>query len=246
MAHQDHRLGELVERLKATGEWENTLLIVAADHSVAAGSWDYCLHMRDPEPPHVYFDDEATPILRSGVSHIPLIFVWPGKIEPGQRFADPVSMIDMLPTVLDLAGLPQPEIAQGRSLAPLLEGKPGWEPYPVVFDEFIVDPETGEHRGRIELMDGRWGASLGINPPPDLHPRYRREVPLLLFDLWEDPYCLRSLHAERPDLVAHYTAQLEALWEAHQMLAEHYTAVEGSSLTPDQLEALEALGYVGD
>jgi hypothetical protein len=95
-------------------------------------------------------------------------------------------------------------------------------------------------------MDGRWGASLEINSPPDLHPRYRREAPLLLFDLWEDPNCLRSLHAERPDLVAHYAAQLQTLWEAHRMLAEHYTAAEGSSLTPDQLEALDALGYVGD
>ncbi len=37
MTHQDFQLGQLVERLKATGEWDQTLLIVAADHGVAAG-----------------------------------------------------------------------------------------------------------------------------------------------------------------------------------------------------------------
>jgi arylsulfatase A-like enzyme len=246
MAHQDHRLGELVERLKETGEWENTLLIVAADHSVAAGAWDYNLHMRDPAPPHVYHDDTATPILRSGVSHIPLIFVWPGKIEPGRRFADPVSMIDMLPTVLELASLPQPEIVQGRSLAPLLLGEPGWKPYPVVFDEFEVDPKTGEYRGRIEMIDGRWGASLEIHPPPDQHPRFQRDAPLLLFDLWKDPNCLRSLHEERPDLVEHYTALLLDQWKNHQELAKRFSVSEGSALTSEQLEALKALGYVGE
>ena len=57
MAHQDYELGRLVARLKATGEWERTLLLVAGDHSVAAGSWDYGLLMRDPQPPHVYYDD---------------------------------------------------------------------------------------------------------------------------------------------------------------------------------------------
>ena len=39
MAHQDYQIGRLVERLKAAGEWENTLLIVAADHSVTAALW---------------------------------------------------------------------------------------------------------------------------------------------------------------------------------------------------------------
>lgn len=86
----------------------------------------------------------------------------------------------------------------GQSLAPLLLGEAGWEPRPVVCDEFEVDKETGEYRGRIEMIDGRWGAALQINVAPDTHPRCRREAPLLLFDLWEDPYCLRSLHAKHP------------------------------------------------
>ncbi len=244
MAHQDYQLGQLVARLKAAGEWERTLLIIASDHSVAAGAWDYCLLMRDPVPPHVGYNDLAIPILRSGVSRIPLIVVWPGHIAGGQHFNQPVSMIDMLPTILDLVDLPMPEVMQGQSLAPLLLGETGWEPRPVILDQFEVDRDTGEFRGRIEVIDGRWGASLEINPDPKKKPEEQRPVPLLLYDLWNDPVCVHSLHEERPDLVEKYTAFLEAQWEAHQALAQHFTRSEDSPLTPEQLRTLRSLGYI--
>ena len=103
VAYQDHQIGQLVERLKATGEWENTLLIVAADHSfLAAGDDDFVLGMLDALPPR------WTPMFRPSVTRIPMIFVWPGHIAPEQRFTDPVSIIDILPTILDLADRPMP------------------------------------------------------------------------------------------------------------------------------------------
>lgn len=244
MAHQDYQLGQLVLRLKAAGEWERTLLIIASDHSVCAGAFDYNLLMRDPVPPNVDYDDPAIPIFRSGVSHIPLIVVWPGHIAGGQSFSQPVSMIDMLPTILDLVDLPMPEVMQGQSLAPLLLGEPGWEPRPVILDEFEVDQNTGEFRGRIEVIDGRWGASLQINLNPKYKPEQQRPVPLLLYDLWDDPECLYSLHEKRPDLVEKYTKFLEAQWKAHQALAQHFTRSEESPLTPEQLETLRSLGYI--
>ena len=240
MAHLDHQLGKLVERLEASGEWERTLLIVAADHSVAAGSWDYALLTRDPQPEHVYHDDPATPMLRRGVSGIPLIFVWPGHIAPGQRFRDPVSMIDVLPTVLDLTDLPRPTVMQGQSLAPLLLGQDGWEPRPVILDEFTFDDETGELHGRIEVVDGRWGASLLIDPSP----QDDRPAALLLYDLWTDPDCLYSLHSTRPDLVTKYTEFLQTRWEAHQALAMRFTRAEEPPLSSEQLETLRSLGYL--
>jgi len=244
MAHQDYQLGQLVAKLKASGEWERTLLIVAADHSVAAGSWDYGLLMRDPAPSHVYHDDWATPIFRSGISRVPLVVVWPGHIAPGQRFSQSVSLLDLLPTVLDLTDLPYPEVMQGRSLAPLLLGESGWEPQPVFLDEFEVDPKTGEFCGRIELIEGRWGASLLINQDPDTHERWHRPAPLLLYDLWEDPYCLRSLHEERPALAEKYTSLLQGQYRAHRDVGEMLDAGEGSPLTPEQTEALRSLGYI--
>ncbi len=68
---------------------------------------------------------------------------------------------------------------------------------------------------------------------------------LMLYDLWNDPLCLSSLHEERPDLVEKYTAFLEAQWEAHQALAQVFSkSGEQVPLTPEQLQTLRSLGYI--
>ncbi len=124
----------------------------------------------------------------------------------------------------------------------------GWEPRPVIFDEFYADLETGELSGRIEVVDGRWGASLEINPDPTLNPPWRSEeprpAPLLLYDLWNDPMALWSVHEERPDLVEKYTAFLEGQFEAHLALAQYFTPSGEVELTPGQLQTLRSLGYI--
>jgi arylsulfatase A-like enzyme len=245
IAHNDYQIGRLVERLKARGEWENTLLIVAADHGSHSQQG---LGVLDSLPPR--WGPRWGPMFRSSVTRVPLIFVWPGRIPGGQRLSQPVSMIDVLPTILELTGLPRPEVMQGQSLAPLLLGEEGWETRPVILDEFYVDQETGDFRGRIEVIDGRWGASLEINPEPpeededEEAAEERRPVSLLLYDLWNDPMALWSVHEERPHLVEKYTAFLEAQFEAHQALAQQFTPGEGSPLTQEQLETLRALGYI--
>jgi arylsulfatase A-like enzyme len=246
MAHNDYQIGRLVERLKAKGEWENTLLIIGADHSTQSAGSDQGLALQDSLPPRW-----NRPILRPTVSRIPLMFVWPGHIEGGQRFEQPVSMLDVLPTILDLTDLPMPQIIMGQSLAPLLLGTGDIEPRPVIFDEFWVDQEEEDVlRGTLEVIDGRWGASLQINPEPpeededEEEALWRRPVPLLLYDLWNDPFCLSSVHEEHPELVEHYTAFLEKQWEAHQALAKHFTQEGEVVLTPEQLETLRSLGYI--
>lgn len=236
MAYLDHMIGRLVERIKDRGEWENTLFILAADHSHISAA----LPLLDPKRPK--YDP---PMLSAQVSWIPMIFVWSGKIAPGRRLAEPVSMIDMLPTVLDLVGLPAPEITQGQSLAPLLRGEPGYTRRPIVFDELNIEEEYS--RGCVEVIDGRWGASLSIDTRPEERrtPLDRaRPVPLLIFDVWEDPHAFRSLHAERPDLVEKYSKVLERIWKEHQALAAKFSRAENVPMTAQQIETLRSLGYL--
>jgi len=245
MAHNDYQLGRMVERLKAEGEWENTLLIVAADHSTGAAGADIGLSIQETLPPRW-----SSPMFRPSISRIPLLFVWPGHIKGGQRLDQPVSLIDVLPTILDLADLPMPEVMMGQSLAPLLLGTEGWEPRPVILDQFWFDRESEILRGNIEVVDGRWGASLEVNPKPPEEDEdeeaalWRRPVPLLLYDRWDDYYCLNSIHEKRPDLVQKYTAFLEERWKAHQALAKVFSRSENLPLTPEQSETLRSLGYI--
>ena len=239
MAHNDYRLGQLVERLKAQGEWENTLLIIGADHGFGSAMGYIAPRLVDPMPP-----PWSEAILQPQASGVPLIFVWPGHIPAGQRLDQAVSMIDVLPTVLDLVGLPPAEISQGQSLVPLLMGREGWEPRPVILEELGRNPVDGRLSGLIEVVDGRWGASLEINPDPDTAEDERRPVPLLLYDLWTDPMAFWSVHAEHPDLVEKYTTFLEEQFAAHQALAARFTPGGQVVLTPGQLERLRALGYI--
>jgi arylsulfatase A-like enzyme len=154
-----------------------------------------------------------------------------------------VSLIDLLPTALDLTGLLSPEVMQGQSLAPLLRGEPGWTPRPVILDEFEIDPETLQERGRLEVVDGQWGASMWIGPPPAA-PFPPRPTPVLVYDLWNDPICVNPINEQRPDLVEKYTTFLEDQWKAHQALATQFTPGAKVALTPGQLERLRALGYI--
>lgn len=238
MAHQDDQIGRFVERLKAEGEWEHTLFIVAADHSSSGAG----LIPLEPMPA-----EWGQTNLAACVTHVPLIMSWPGQIKPGQRFIQPVSLIDLLPTILDLTGLPEPDIKQGQSFAPLLLGRDGWEQRPVILDEFSVRPDTGAVYGTIDVIDGRWGASLKIGKAPweeNEKPEFLRPAPLLVYDLWNDPQCIRSLHQGRPEMVRKYSEFLEAKLKEHQLLAKKFSRAANVPLNPEQIETLRTLGYI--
>lgn len=259
MAHNDHQLGLLVDRLKAEGSWENTLLVIAADHGHPAGSFSrFGRGLLEPQPA-----DEEGALFDSYRTRIPLIFIWPKRIPAGQRFRAPVSMIDLLPTLLELVGLPQAEVLQGRSLAPLLLGtlsEAEFEKQPVILDQFQAELEgDGALTGHIEVVDGRWGASMAINPgawdedgtPPPIAGGWRAARPLrpdlppvLLYDLEKDPFATRNVNVEHPDLVRQYTRYLERQWEAHRLLARRFGPPDQVQLTPEQLETLRSLGYI--
>jgi arylsulfatase A-like enzyme len=258
MAHQDRELARFVERLKARGEWESTLLVIAADHGHPAGTFArFGRGLFDPQPESwqgALFDAYAT--------RVPLVFVWPARIEGGRRFEQPVSMIDVLPTILELAGLPAPDVAQGRSLAPLLlEGRA--QVHEVILDEFRVDETTGEMIGNLEVVDGRWGASLEIGPVPAgadpargrhavpaggrwgaVHPFFPAAPRLLLYDLWNDPFALHAVNDAHPELVERYEKLLLERWRAHRALAQRFGETASTPLDVDQLEQLRALGYI--
>ena len=233
MVYQDYQIGRLVERLKSTGEWEHTLLIVAADHGTGYLSGVLEAGSSRQFASRTYF-----------TYHIPLIIVWPERIAPGQRFSEPVSMIDVLPTILDLAGLPRQEVMQGQSLAPLLLGKAGWEPRPVIIDEFYGDSDTGKLSGEIAMIDRRWIVWGQIPMHLEDTPEEKKQPPIRLYDRWKDPFTAGSVHEERPDLVEKYIRLIEAQWEAHQALAQQFKRSKASPLTPEQLRTLRSLGYI--
>ncbi len=246
MAHQDHHLRQLVAHLKASGEWGNTILVIAADHGYPAGSHRFMPGM-----------DFEAPIVHPYATRVPLLFVAPGRIAGGRRVATPVSMIDVMPTLLDLAGLPPLEVQQGRSLAALLRGEIAeLEQRPIFIEKLGLESENGSLVGTIGVIDGRWAASLLLQDqraiPQESLPRHgdgmsahvRRTEKLLLWDRGEDPLMARSVHEDHPDLVAYYQTMLEEQLEANAAIARLFGGGGDVELSPEQLEILRTLGYI--
>ncbi len=258
MLQQDDALRSFVQQLQDAGEWENTLLVIGADHGHPAGTFArWGRGLIEPPP-----DEWQGALFDSYASHVPLIVVWPGRLPGGRRIAEPVAMIDVLPTLLELAGLPPAEVSQGRSLAAALRG--GTLPRaPVLFDEVRVDEASGALVGNLELIDGRWGASLEVGPVPDgadpargrhtvpaggrwgaVHPWFGDVPRLLLYDLEADRFATRAVNDAHPELVEKYAQILRERWDAHVALAQRFTQAGGAELDPEMLERLKALGYV--
>ncbi len=142
----------------------------------------------------------------------------------------------------DPAGVIRPA-PQGQSLAPLLRGQPGWSARPVILDHFATDAATGQLRGELAVVDGRWGASLWVGPQPAV-PEARRPWPLLLFDLW-NARCAscRSTRSTRISWTSN-TKFLQDQWKDHQALAKPFKPGPKTVLTPEQLERRRSLGYI--
>jgi len=105
----DWAVGELEALLKQAGLFDNTLLIVTADHGEALREHKYEWHASCPY-------DEAI--------RIPLLIRFPGGAGPVGRVGALTQTIDLLPTILDLYQIPYPhDQVQGKSLLPLLTGQ---------------------------------------------------------------------------------------------------------------------------
>ena len=105
----DDQIGRVLAKLDELGLSERTLVIFTTDHGDMAGA-----HGCIGKSIFSFYDD---------LVRIPLVMRLPGRIRPGTTITQPVSQVDLMPTILQYAGLPVPRHIHGRSLRPLLEGR---------------------------------------------------------------------------------------------------------------------------
>lgn len=124
--YADSALEKLFATLSRLHLAEDTVVIVTSDHGEEFGEHGGLGHSK-----HLY--DE--------VMRVPLVFWGPGRIPGGQRIEGPVSLVDIAPTVLELAGIEIPEGFRGEGLTPLIE-EGGRRGDPIVFGEHIAKDGT--------------------------------------------------------------------------------------------------------
>lgn len=208
IAWTDSLVGRLIDGLRAEGRLDDTLVVVVGDHGEELGE--------HREQTHGFFVYDAA-------VHIPMIMAGPG-IRP-EVVDDQVRIVDVLPTVLDLLGIPIPHVVQGASLTPTLRGEhvhllalsENWYPR--------------YHYGWSELIAVRDGRYHFIKAP-------RRE----LYDIRADPGELHNLATQEPRIADGLQSALEAMFER----VKSATAPKGpQAMDIETTERLQALGYLG-
>jgi len=116
IAFADAMLGRLIDALDASPHAENTIVVLWSDHGWHLGEKE---HWRK-----FALWEEAT--------QVPLAIIAPGVTKPGSRCERPVSLLDIYPTLVELAGLPPREELEGRSLVPFLEAPQRASERPVI------------------------------------------------------------------------------------------------------------------
>jgi arylsulfatase A-like enzyme/predicted Zn-dependent protease len=202
----DEEIGRLLAGLGDARE--RCIVLVTADHGESLGEHD--------ESSHGFFVYDAS-------VRVPWILAGPG-LPPGRRVVEPVSLVQVMPTLLDLVGLEIPDDLDGTSVLPLLDGDaPESDP---IYAEALFPRLNFGWAGIRSLRRGPWKYIEAPRPE--------------LYDLASDPGELRNLVADRPELVAEMRDELRRF------------AARGGELPAIPLEIdeetrrqLDALGYVG-
>lgn len=106
----DAEIGRLLENLKRNGLLESTLIVFFSDHGEEFHEHGGVFHGQS-----VYGE----------LTDVPLFFYWPAGLPSGRGIPETVRSIDIMPTVVELSGLPAPAEMQGQSLMPLINGAQG-------------------------------------------------------------------------------------------------------------------------
>ena len=180
----DIQVGRVIEALKDAGIYDETLLIITSDHGEIMGEERIVLGTRFNFG-HIDLHDECL--------RVPLIWRWPGRIQPGRSDAM-IQQPDILPTLLELADIPCPEV-DGVSLAPVMNGKQ-WSREEVHFLENTYEKKRGIRTRQHKFLR---------HYEEELQSVVRRE----LYDLEADPLEQANEVDRRPELSEALNAQME-------------------------------------
>jgi arylsulfatase A-like enzyme len=183
LAYGDEQLATLSAAMTRLGLWDNTLLVVTADHGEEFAEHGGFGHLGRP--------------LHEEIGHVPLVIVDPqARRVAGQRTTAPFEQIDFLPTIADIEGWPLPAGVEGRSEKAILEGGAVGER--VQFSQ-AAESESGNGAPQLEAMRlGNWKA---------LRTGTRWE----LFDLTKDPKERETLLDAKPEIFLDLAAKRLAL-----------------------------------
>jgi arylsulfatase A-like enzyme len=212
----DRAFGELLDALRAAGRLEDTLVVFTADHG---------------EELLDHGGTEHAKTLYQELIRVPLAVRLPGGARAGRRLAGTVEQVDLLPTLLGLAGVEPPASLPGRDLSRWWQGRAEAPAPPVVFSEerFAVVDKFAARAGPLKLIFNNDGPAL-----------WRKGAHVELYDLEADPAERVNLADARPIASRYLLQELERF----RRRAPGSRAESRLVLSGQERDALKALGYV--
>jgi arylsulfatase A-like enzyme/tetratricopeptide (TPR) repeat protein len=213
IAYTDSRLGHLLAQLERLGQLDRTLIVMTADHGEGLGEHNELTHAM---------------LAYDSTLHVPLIIRPPSGAAPaGRVIEDRVGVVDIVPTVLDLLGLPLPEHLHGGSLQPLWSTDEASSRYTPRYYAENLSPRLTHGWGELRVLyDGPLKYIHGPRPE--------------LYDLTVDPKELDDLLARKPEDAARMREALAGFIQDHA--ADQ--PVETRALDPELVRRLQSLGYL--
>lgn len=148
VAHLDDCIGRVLTALRELDLEKDTAVLYSSDHGEMLG--EHGLWHK-----FVFYEPSVG---------VPLIFRVPGMTEAGARCRTPVSLVQLMATLLDLCGVPVPGGLDGDSLVPLLR-EPGRRMDPPVYSEFALRTKNAKYM----IRRGDWKYSYYVNDMPELY-----------------------------------------------------------------------------
>jgi len=185
IAYADESLGVVIEKLRKLGVWDDTLLVLTADHGEGLGEHNEMTH---------------STLAYNSTLHVPLVMRLPGGPR-GRVVEERVGTVDLLPTVLDLLGVEPPAGVEGRSLVPLIEGD-GDGDFPHTQYAETLAPRFSHGLGELRVLYHRQLKYI-FGPRPEL------------YDLEADPDELTNLVDSDPEAAAALHRRLERFVAEH-------------------------------
>jgi iduronate 2-sulfatase len=223
----DVEIGRLLEQLDYLGLRDEVLIAFVSDHGTEFLDHDAHFHG------HSAYGE---------LNRVPMFFWGPRFVPAGVEIPGTVQTIDLTPTLLELAGLPVPEEAQGRSFASFVRAGKGAappEPRPAFTEKAMIGGPSlglpGRDFASYAVVSEGWKLIWNQQPLRGL-PEYE------LFDHQADPLNLHDVAAEHPERVSGLRRLIEEWKEAAMAARLDPASTEGMSA--EDLERLRALGYV--
>lgn len=195
----DTEMGHMLQTLDETGQADNTIVIFMSDHGEMLG--DHGIYLKGP-----YFYDCLT--------RVPLIIRWPKHFQGGRKIDSLVEMVDIVPTLLDAAGIPIPAGVQGRSLMPVLTGQTAAHRDSVYMEYLDANLPFQIPPMLTSVRTEKWKLNFCLNPRSgelfDLE-----NDPGEYTNLWDDPHHKDTREMMMETMVARMIETTDPLPERH-------------------------------